>query len=43
MRTLQALQHIQENTDEVGPAGWRPREKSMKPDPRQGVPGRGTV
>ncbi|KAL0910492.1 hypothetical protein M5K25_021480 [Dendrobium thyrsiflorum] len=30
MRTLQALQFVQENPDEVCPAGW----KSMKPDPK---------
>ncbi|CAH8349672.1 unnamed protein product [Eruca vesicaria subsp. sativa] len=34
MRTLQALQYIQENPDEVCPAGWKPSEKSMKPDPK---------
>ncbi|CAN6991944.1 unnamed protein product [Brassica rapa subsp. trilocularis] len=34
MRTLQALQYIQENPDEVFPAGWKPGEKSMKPDPK---------
>jgi len=34
MRTLQALQYIQENPDEVCPAGWKPGEKSMKPDPK---------
>ncbi|KAF3585189.1 hypothetical protein F2Q69_00031908 [Brassica cretica] len=34
MRTLQALQYIQENPDEVCPAGWQPGEKSMKPDPK---------
>ncbi|GMI96698.1 2-cysteine peroxiredoxin B, 2-CYS PEROXIREDOXIN B [Hibiscus trionum] len=34
MRTLQALQYVQENPDEVCPAGWKPGEKSMKPDPK---------
>ncbi|GFZ02538.1 2-cysteine peroxiredoxin B [Actinidia rufa] len=34
MRTLQALQFVQENPDEVCPAGWKPGEKSMKPDPK---------
>ncbi|XP_004497675.1 2-Cys peroxiredoxin BAS1, chloroplastic-like [Cicer arietinum] len=33
-RTLQALQYVQENPDEVCPAGWKPGEKSMKPDPK---------
>ncbi|XP_020573413.1 2-Cys peroxiredoxin BAS1, chloroplastic-like [Phalaenopsis equestris] len=34
MRTLQAVQYVQENPDEVCPAGWKPGEKSMKPDPK---------
>lgn len=34
MRTLQALQYVQDNPDEVCPAGWKPGEKSMKPDPK---------
>ncbi|KAG2651417.1 2-Cys peroxiredoxin BAS1, chloroplastic-like [Panicum virgatum] len=34
MRTLQALQYVQENPDEVCPAGWKPGERSMKPDPK---------
>uniref|UniRef100_A0A0C9S2V6 thioredoxin-dependent peroxiredoxin n=1 Tax=Wollemia nobilis TaxID=56998 RepID=A0A0C9S2V6_9CONI len=34
MRTLQALQYVQANPDEVCPAGWKPGEKSMKPDPK---------
>ncbi|KAH0454009.1 hypothetical protein IEQ34_018333 [Dendrobium chrysotoxum] len=34
MRTLQALQYVQENPEEVCPAGWKPGEKSMKPDPK---------
>ncbi|RCV06698.1 hypothetical protein SEVIR_1G187600v4 [Setaria viridis] len=34
MRTLQALQYVQENPDEVCPAGWKPGDKSMKPDPK---------
>ncbi|XP_075488408.1 2-Cys peroxiredoxin BAS1, chloroplastic-like [Primulina tabacum] len=33
LRTLQALRYVQENPDEVCPAGWKPGEKSMKPDP----------
>ncbi|PIA28103.1 hypothetical protein AQUCO_07200020v1 [Aquilegia coerulea] len=32
VRTLQALQYVQENPDEVCPAGWKPGEKTMKPD-----------
>ncbi|KAI3832571.1 hypothetical protein MKW98_002117 [Papaver atlanticum] len=32
MRTLQALQYVQDNPDEVCPAGWKPGEKTMKPD-----------
>eukprot|EP00244_Chara_vulgaris_P011838 TRINITY_DN59_c0_g1_i2.p1 TRINITY_DN59_c0_g1~~TRINITY_DN59_c0_g1_i2.p1 ORF type:complete len:285 (+),score=61.44 TRINITY_DN59_c0_g1_i2:258-1112(+) len=34
LRTLQAVQYVQENPDEVCPAGWKPGEKSMKPDPK---------
>uniref|UniRef100_A0A0E0DDZ6 Peroxiredoxin n=1 Tax=Oryza meridionalis TaxID=40149 RepID=A0A0E0DDZ6_9ORYZ len=34
LRTLQSLQYVQENPDEVCPAGWKPGEKSMKPDPK---------
>ncbi|KAL9263211.1 2-Cys peroxiredoxin BAS1-like, chloroplastic-like protein [Drosera capensis] len=34
LRTLQALQYVQENPDEVCPAGWKPGDKSMKPDPK---------
>ncbi|KAF8686623.1 hypothetical protein HU200_043450 [Digitaria exilis] len=34
MRTLQALQYVQENPDEVCPAGWKPGDRSMKPDPK---------
>ncbi|KAI5648145.1 hypothetical protein M9H77_34150 [Catharanthus roseus] len=33
MRTLQALQYVQENPDEVCPAGWKPGEKSTNPNP----------
>ncbi|KAL0928843.1 hypothetical protein M5K25_000767 [Dendrobium thyrsiflorum] len=35
LRTLQALQYVQENPDEVCPAGWKPGDKSMKPDPKR--------
>eukprot|EP00271_Cylindrocystis_brebissonii_P010461 TRINITY_DN26655_c0_g1_i1.p1 TRINITY_DN26655_c0_g1~~TRINITY_DN26655_c0_g1_i1.p1 ORF type:complete len:264 (-),score=60.07 TRINITY_DN26655_c0_g1_i1:363-1154(-) len=34
LRTLQAVQYIADNPDEVCPAGWKPGEKSMKPDPK---------
>jgi peroxiredoxin (alkyl hydroperoxide reductase subunit C) len=34
LRTLQALQYVQNNPDEVCPAGWKPGEKTMKPDPK---------
>ena len=34
MFALQALQYVQENPDEVCPAGWKPGDKSMKPDPK---------
>eukprot|EP00241_Pyramimonas_parkeae_P010534 CAMPEP_0114224596 /NCGR_PEP_ID=MMETSP0058-20121206/197_1 /TAXON_ID=36894 /ORGANISM="Pyramimonas parkeae, CCMP726" /LENGTH=243 /DNA_ID=CAMNT_0001335093 /DNA_START=91 /DNA_END=822 /DNA_ORIENTATION=- len=33
LRVLQALQYVQENPDEVCPAGWKPGDKTMKPDP----------
>ncbi|KAI5069238.1 hypothetical protein GOP47_0015539 [Adiantum capillus-veneris] len=32
LRTLQAVQYVQENPDEVCPVGWKPGEKTMKPD-----------
>nr|GEV18617.1 2-Cys peroxiredoxin BAS1-like, chloroplastic [Tanacetum cinerariifolium] len=28
------LQFVQDNLNEVCPARWKPREKSMKPDPK---------
>ncbi|XP_002980862.2 2-Cys peroxiredoxin BAS1, chloroplastic [Selaginella moellendorffii] len=34
LRTLQAVQYVQDNPDEVCPAGWKPGDKSMKPDPK---------
>ncbi|KAF8066204.1 ycf42 [Scenedesmus sp. PABB004] len=34
IRILQAVQHVQSNPDEVCPAGWRPGDKTMKPDPK---------
>jgi peroxiredoxin (alkyl hydroperoxide reductase subunit C) len=33
LRTLQAIQYVQANPDEVCPAGWKPGEKTMIPDP----------
>ncbi len=33
LRTLQAIQYVQTNPDEVCPAGWKPGEKTMIPDP----------
>lgn len=33
LRTLQALQHVQSNPDEVCPAGWKPGDATMNPDP----------
>ena len=33
LRTLQAIQYVQENPDEVCPAGWKPGDTTMKPDP----------
>lgn len=33
LRTLQALQHVQNNPDEVCPAGWTPGDQTMNPDP----------
>ena len=34
IRTLQAVKHVQDNPDEVCPAGWKPGDKTMKPDPK---------
>jgi peroxiredoxin (alkyl hydroperoxide reductase subunit C) len=33
LRTLQAIQYVQNNPDEVCPANWQPGEKTMNPDP----------
>jgi len=33
LRTLQALQYVQENEDEVCPANWKPGDKTMNPTP----------
>eukprot|EP00891_Asterochloris_glomerata_P003685 jgi/Astpho2/3685/Aster-04875 len=35
IRTLQAIQYVQENPDEVCPAGWKPGDVTMKPDPKK--------
>jgi len=35
LRTLQAVQYVQENPDEVCPAGWQPGSVTMKPDPKK--------
>ena len=34
LRVLQALQHVQNNPDEVCPAGWTPGAATMKPTPK---------
>ena len=34
---LQAIQYVQANPDEVCPAGWKPGQKTMKPDPKVGT------
>lgn len=34
LRILQAVQYVQENPDEVCPAGWKPGDVTMKPDPK---------
>ncbi|KAK9824057.1 hypothetical protein WJX72_007408 [[Myrmecia] bisecta] len=34
LRILQAIQYVQENPDEVCPAGWKPGDVTMKPDPK---------
>jgi peroxiredoxin 2/4 len=33
LRTLQAIQYVQSHPDEVCPAGWKPGDKTMNPDP----------
>ncbi|CDM96604.1 MAG: peroxiredoxin [Limnospira sp. PMC 1291.21] len=33
LRTLQAIQYVQANPGEVCPAGWKPGDKTMNPDP----------
>jgi len=33
IRTLQAIQHSQNNPDEVCPVNWKPGQRTMKPDP----------
>ncbi|KIZ05121.1 peroxiredoxin (alkyl hydroperoxidereductase subunit C) [Monoraphidium neglectum] len=34
LRVLQAIQYIQSHPDEVCPAGWKPGDATMKPDPK---------
>ncbi|CAK9860679.1 unnamed protein product [Sphagnum jensenii] len=36
LRTLQAVQYVQENPDEACPIDWKPGEKTMKPDTKGG-------
>jgi peroxiredoxin (alkyl hydroperoxide reductase subunit C) len=33
LRSLQAIQYVQAHPDEVCPAGWKPGDKTMNPDP----------
>ena len=33
LRTLKAIRHVQNNPDEVCPAGWQEGDKTMNPDP----------
>jgi len=33
LRTLQAIQYVQTHPDEVCPAGWKPGDATMNPDP----------
>ncbi|MFN3680327.1 MAG: peroxiredoxin [Thermosynechococcus sp.] len=33
LRVLQAIQYVQAHPDEVCPAGWKPGDKTMNPDP----------
>ena len=35
LRILQAVQYVQENPDEVCPAGWTPGSNTMSPTPKQ--------
>ena len=35
LRILQAVQYVQENPDEVCPAGWTPGGNTMNPTPKQ--------
>ena len=35
LRVLQAIQYIQSHPDEVCPAGWKPGDKTMNPDPKK--------
>lgn len=33
LRTLKAIQYVQDHPDEVCPAGWQPGDQTMSPDP----------
>ncbi|HEY9897500.1 MAG TPA: peroxiredoxin [Candidatus Sericytochromatia bacterium] len=35
LRILQAIQYVQSHPDEVCPAGWKPGEATMNPDPKK--------
>lgn len=35
LRTLQAIRYVQDNPDEVCPAGWQPGDKTLKPTPKE--------
>lgn len=35
LRTLRAIQHVQENPDEVCPAGWDEGDDTINPDPKK--------
>jgi peroxiredoxin (alkyl hydroperoxide reductase subunit C) len=35
LRTLQAIQYVQSHPDEVCPAGWKPGDATMNPDPKK--------
>merc|ERR1719387_2919049 len=35
LRVLQAIKYVQDNPDEVCPAGWKPGDATMKPEPNE--------
>lgn len=35
LRTTQAIQYVQSHPDEVCPAGWKPGDKTMNPNPKE--------